>query len=123
MNKNILNVGTKIELELIDRNEQKIGQTYISQVLDVLSDGTIMIAAPIHESRLTLILNGTLVRIVFLDNIHGMLSITATIASKNKNGNVSAFCIKPISECKKIQRRQFFRFDYILPVVYSIYQG
>lgn len=118
MDKVDLAVGTKIELELVDKHGQKIGQTYISQVLDVADDKNILIAAPIHESRLTFILSGTNIRIVFLHNVHGLLSFTGVITKKEMMGNLAGFYVKRNDEFKKIQRRQYFRFDCILDVKY-----
>lgn len=113
-------LGTKLELELINSIGQKIGQTYISQLIDIIDDKNIVISAPIHESRLMFITNGTKIRILFFHYKLGLACFSGTVTGKEKNENLILFDIKIETELEKIQRRNYFRLDCLLNAEYFL---
>ncbi len=119
MNAKEMKIGTRLELELINKSGGKIGQTYISQLMDVVNHDTIVIAAPVHESRLMLIVNGTNVRIIFRHDRHGILNFTGVISHKEKLDNLIVLYVKIESDFMKIQRRSYFRLDCNLKAAYQ----
>ncbi|MCX7709901.1 MAG: flagellar brake protein [Clostridia bacterium] len=116
-------LGIKLELELINSLGQKIGQSYISQLIDMSDDQTIKIAAPIHESRLMLITPGTRIRAIFLDEKHGLLSFQGAITHRERTESIISLHVKIDGEFEKIQRRNYFRLDTLLNVTYCLYNG
>jgi c-di-GMP-binding flagellar brake protein YcgR len=113
-------LGTKLELELVNSLGQKIGQTYISQLIDIFDEKSIAISAPIHESRLMLINNGTKIRIIFLHHKLGLVCFCGTVTNKEKTENLVLFNIKIDTELEKIQRRNYFRLDSLLNAEYFV---
>ncbi|MCX7921638.1 MAG: PilZ domain-containing protein [Clostridia bacterium] len=118
MNTSKMKLGTKLDLELINGKGDKIGQTYVSQLIEVIDNSTISIAAPIHESRLMLIPVGSKVRVVFLHDRYGLLAFIGSIISKEKKDALIVLNTLVESEFEKIQRRNFFRLDCILDAFY-----
>lgn len=113
-------LGTKLELELVNNLGQKIGQTYISQLIDVIDEKCIVISAPIHESRLMFVTNGTNIRILFFHNKLGLAAFLGTVTGKEKSENLILFDIRIDSDLEKIQRRNYFRLDCLLNAQYYL---
>lgn len=113
-------IGTKFEIELIDSLGGKIGSTYTSQLLDIRDDEHIVIASPIHESRLLLIPSGSTIRCTFLHYKLGLLAFMATVVNKEKLGNIIAINVAITSKIAKIQRRDHYRLDCMLDVKYRL---
>ena len=66
-------LGTRLELEMIDDNGERIGNVYVSQLLEHQEDGTMVISAPISGSRVIYIPDGITIRLTFIDPIQGLL--------------------------------------------------
>lgn len=120
MNINDIKVGTRLEIELLNNTDEKVGQTYISQIVDIIDDSTLLVAAPIHESRLSLIPTGTKIRLVFSHERYGLLSFDGIIDKKDKIAYMVTFQVTAVSGIVQIQRRQFFRLDCILNSKYAV---
>lgn len=120
MNATDIKIGIRLELEIINSLGERIGQPYVSQLIDVSDKNKVLIAAPIHESRLMLITNGTRVRIIFLHQNQGLLSFEGVISKKDKKDNIFIFGIDILSDFEKIQRRKYFRLDSILNAKYRV---
>ena len=118
-----LRIGIKLELEVVNSLGDRIGQVYISQLMDILDESNIVIAAPIHESRLMLITPGTKIRIVLLDSKHGLVSLNGAISLRERKENIICLHAKMEQGFEKIQRRNYYRLDCILNALYSIYEG
>lgn len=113
-------VGTKLDFELVNSLGERIGQTYVSQLVEVLDREQILIACPIHESRLMLILAGTRSRMVFLHEKQGLISFTGSIAGKEKRENLVLLSVKIDGSFESIQRRKYFRLDCLLNAAYRV---
>lgn len=113
-----IKLGTKLDLELVNSLGEKIGQTYVSQLIDVIDKENIIIAAPIHEARLMLITNGTRIRSILLHEKQGLLCFRGIIAGKEKKENIISFHVKIEGDFEKIQRRKYFRLDCNLNASY-----
>mgnify|MGYP001076985059 CR=1 FL=1 len=113
-----IKIGTKLELELTDSLGGKIGGSYTSQLLDIIDDHNIVIAAPIQESRLMLIPTGSTIRCSFVHHKHGLLAFMCSLTSKDKQDNIIVFRITVFSDIKKIQRRNHYRLNCTIDVLY-----
>lgn len=113
-------LGTRLEIDLINSLGEKIGKTYISQLMEIVDRHSIIMAAPIHESRLMFIPNGTRVRAVFLHEKYGLLSFEGVITHKEKNENILALHAEISTGFVKIQRRQYFRLECSLNGKYRL---
>jgi c-di-GMP-binding flagellar brake protein YcgR len=108
-----IQIGTRLELELFNKNNKKVGSTYISQLLEQQENNLMMISAPIYEARLIPIPIQSEIRLVFLHNIYGLVGFTAIVLGRENRGNVSVLIIQPETELIKMQRRTHYRLDYI----------
>jgi c-di-GMP-binding flagellar brake protein YcgR len=117
MEYNELNMGLKLELQLIDINGNKINKPFISEFEYAASDKSFFIAAPISEGNYYPVQIGTKVAISFARDgcFYGFEAVVT--ARENKN-NLAMLKIQPIGQIVKIQRREFFRFESCIPVNY-----
>lgn len=120
MNINEIKIGTRLELELINGLGEKIGQTYISQIIDIKDGDKIVLAAPIHESRVLFIPIGSKARMYFFHSKFGLLSLPIKLDSKETVDNIQCIIAHAEGPIEKIQRRKYYRLDCNLPVNYRI---
>lgn len=122
MNIQDIKIGTKLEIELINSAGEKIGQTFISQIMDITDSTNIVVAAPMFESKIAFIPTGEKIRLIFIHDKYGLVSFIGTIYKKEKYDNLVGFRISVDTELQKIQRRNYFRLDYVLDVQYRTFQ-
>lgn len=110
-------LGTRLELELFDTNGEKVGRTYVSQLLEHNDDNLLVISAPIFEARLVYIPDNMPIRLTFVHNRHGLLGFSAIVRSKEYRGNIAVMIVEPDSDIKNIQRRMNYRLDIVLDML------
>lgn len=113
MTPNDINLGTRLELELLNRQGEKVGTTYVSQLLEHQSDGLLVISSPIHEARLVFIPKDINIRLTFIHGKHGLLGFKAVVTDREHRGNIAMLLIRPDSEIIIIQRRMNYRLDMV----------
>lgn len=115
-----LNMGLKLELQLLDVNEKDIYKRYVSEFEFAASDESMFIAAPISEGFYYPVQIGTKVSVSFARDgcFYGFEAVV--IDRENKN-NLAMLKIKSLGQIVKIQRREFFRFECCIPVNYRVY--
>lgn len=116
-----LKIGTRLELEILDGDGKRIGNTYVSQVLEPVKDRSLIISAPIYESRLIYVPVNGIVRITFLHSRNGLQGFNALVTSREQRGNLSVLCVQAETQPEKIQRRTHYRLDCTLDAEYGIY--
>jgi c-di-GMP-binding flagellar brake protein YcgR len=112
-----ISLGTRLELDVFDINGEKVGSTYVSQLLEYQDDTLLIISAPIYEARLVYIPDDMIIRLTFIHNRQGLLGFSARVKSKEFRGNVAVIIIEPEGEIEKIQRRKNYRLDIVLDVL------
>ncbi len=112
-----MNAGTKLELELLDDNGTKTECLLVSEFEWSEGNDIAFIAAPIQEGDYYPIRPGTSMSI-FFSNKAEFYRFSASLTDKSVKGNLPLLKIKVTSDFERIQRRQFFRFECILPVKY-----
>lgn len=112
-----IKLGTRFELELFDNNGEKVGRTYVSQLLEHQSQNLLVISAPISEARLIYIPDNMPIHLSFVHSRYGMLGLSAIIRSKEFRGNIAVMIVEPDSGIKNIQRRMNYRLDIVLDVL------
>lgn len=114
--------GTRFELELLNNSDEKTGYIYVSQLLEPIKDGSLpmVISTPIFEARLVFIPLSGKIRISFFHKKYGLMGFTATVEAKEIRGNLSILKVNARSELEKIQRRQHYRVDCLLPAEYKV---
>lgn len=111
-----ITIGTRLELDMLSKYGEKVGNTLVSQLLEHQEDGTIVISAPIYESRVFYVPSDITVRLIFLHQQHGMLGFTARVISREYRGKIAVLIVRPDNNIEKIQRRMHYRLDIILDV-------
>jgi len=111
-----IRIGTRLELELLKNVEEEAGQIYISQLLEIQESGIIVVSSPIHESRLIFIPKQERIRLAFVHNEYGLLGFTATVISTEFKDKIAVLVVQPVTELFKLQRRKYFRLDYLIDI-------
>lgn len=120
MNITDVRIGTRMELELVNRMGDATSQLYVTQLIDILNENEIIIPCPIFESKFVFIATETRVRLMFLHDQFGLLAFHATIFFKEKRGNFFLLHARITSDFEKIQRREYFRLPCFLNTLYYL---
>jgi c-di-GMP-binding flagellar brake protein YcgR len=110
-------IGTRLELEMLNSSGERIGNVYVSQLLDLQEDGTMVISAPIFGSRVVFIPDGITIRLTFVHQVHGLLGFTAVVNTRDYRGKIAVLTVTPAADIIKIQRRMHYRLEIILDAV------
>lgn len=119
MNFSNIKAGVKLELEIYNNLDERIDNIFISQFEWAVNDDVAYIAAPIVEGniypvRLGSIMNG------FYINKDDLYKFKAVVLDRTVRDNLAYLKIELKSDIEKLQRRQFFRFDYSVPIKFRV---
>lgn len=117
-----LKPGIKIQMELISNFDHQKVYRYTSQLVDIIDESTIVIAAPVRRSRLITIPSSARVRLLFVNENRQLIGFLGTITESAHSANVPSLIVKINSEPVKIQRRRNFRLDCLLDADYAVYK-
>lgn len=120
MNANKIEIGTKLEIKIPYTSSSDSSNTYASQLIDVIDNKTISIAAPIGEGKFKYLNIGLDLFVYYLDENKDFLFFSAIVKGHRKNGPIEAFDITIVSEISKVQRREAYRLETALPCKYTI---
>ncbi|MGE5614738.1 MAG: flagellar brake protein [Bacillota bacterium] len=109
-----IQIGTRLELDVLNNKGEKTGRSYVSQILEHRNDGLVIISAPIHEARLVYIPTDAHIRLTFINKQEGLLGFNAVVKERDMHGNISVLLIEPVSGIEKIQRRMYYRLEIAL---------
>jgi|GEM_PF-736230 c-di-GMP-binding flagellar brake protein YcgR len=112
-----IKIGTRLELDILSKYGEKVGNTLVSQLLEYQDDGTMVISAPIYESRVFYIPSDVTIRLIYFHQQYGMLGFTAQVISREYRGKIAVMIIQPDNNIDKIQRRMHYRLDIIADVI------
>lgn len=111
--KNFPQLGQKLIIVRTKMTGEKV--EYVSQLVDIESNGELAVAVPIKNAQLVTLLNGTKITVIYNNSESGMLEFEAEVVRK-LNGKVPLMYIRKISEITKGQRRNYFRLDLLVPI-------
>lgn len=114
-----ITIGTKLELEVTDIFNSDKTYTYVSQLLDIKGDDSIVIAAPIFEGKLVFVSNNAKIAVMFQIDKLGLIAFDGILEAKDTIDNISVFYIRRSGDFYKIQRRNHYRLDIMLDVYYA----
>ena len=109
--------GCRVDLQAIDRlkEESKGGEhkSYQSKVIDVLSEDRIEISMPMEKTKLILLpVDGEYDLYFYSDN--GLYQCYARVVDRYKNNRLYVLVLDLISNLRKHQRREYYRFSCAL---------
>lgn len=109
-----INPGCRVDLQTIGRpNQKNIIRSFQSRVLDILSDDRLEIAMPMEKSKLILLPVDSEYDMYFYSE-SGLYQCHARVADRYKNDKVYALVVDLLTNLRKQQRREFFRFSCAL---------
>ncbi len=117
-----MKTGTRLELELLDYGE-KTGNKYISQLLEPPNGDSIIVSAPIYESRLIFIPINIRLGVTFFHSRYGLMGFTANVTLRENRGNLSVLELHVETPLENIQRRKHYRLDSLINVEYRLYSA
>lgn len=114
----ILVPGCKLELNEVTANKEKETVTYLSQIYDIDGDANrVSIAMPYNEGRMVVLSLGMRLDAYFYSKAK-MYHSRVKVVDRYKTNNLFVLVVELETALKKVQRRQFFRYDVVMPVRY-----
>ena len=110
--------GDKIDLQAVERgNAENKGEqkTYYSSVYEILSEDTLEIMMPMEKTKLILLPVDGEYDVIFYSKT-GLFQCMARVIDRYKRSNVYILVIELISNLRKYQRREYYRFSCALDV-------
>ncbi|MBR1930405.1 MAG: flagellar brake protein [Lachnospiraceae bacterium] len=111
-------VGNKIEIQPIEKTEKNLDEngnlkTYYSTVYDILSEDSMEITMPMEQTKLILLPIDSEFDMVFY-GATGLFQCLTRIVDRYKSNNVYILVIELVSNLRKYQRREYYRFSCAL---------
>lgn len=120
----IVSAGNKIEFTKVSsykeydyemgREDKKV---YVSQVFDVIDEDRLKIGVPIVNGRVLMIPQNVRIDVCFFTT-RGLYQGRAIVVDRFKEDNIYVMVIEMISELQKYQRRQYFRLNCTMDIMY-----
>lgn len=119
MNIKDLKLGTKLELEIYNDDNEKITPSFASKLEGVPEENIAIVSAPIFEGNLYPVHIDWLMNVYFL---HGgdLYYFPAKVLGRETDGHLAYLKLEILGKTEKIQRREFFRFECSIPVRYRV---
>lgn len=85
-------------------------EEYASKIVGIEDDGMFLLETPLKKTQLVLLINGSIVNMVYMHENLGMYSVDLEVIEKIRDdNNIPLIRAKKVSDIRKIQRRNFFR--------------
>lgn len=119
----VISIGNKIDMEILINGEAESDsrkrRVLFSRLMDIPGDNILRIAMPIYEKRLVPLSVGD----QYLMYIYADKSIYEgrfVVLNRLKEGNIFLADMEAQDTLKKVQRREYYRYDCRLPLNYRI---
>lgn len=114
------------EINLLPGQKLRIGLNngktmYSSQVQDISKNGTILIDTPVYSGHLVPVRIGSIIQVIYFTK-QGLFTFYAKVLNRF-SGKLALLEIMPISSVERLQRRQYFRLEKVIPFTYTISGG
>lgn len=116
----MLRPGTKIDIRAVQsiaREGYSDADHYVSSIHDVLPDGTLEITMPMRAGRMVLIPMGIRYEMVFTTD-NGLKKANVEILGRVRRDNFYLLQVKLTTGLDKFQRREYYRLDCMMDLVY-----
>ncbi|MDR2904150.1 MAG: flagellar brake protein, partial [Clostridiales bacterium] len=113
------NIKVGDRLEIAQLREHKLEKTYVSQVEHVLLEDEIVVHVPISYGQIVKLSLKERYSLLFFTE-RGMIRFDAEIMGYSKEQDLHFMTVKLLSEGERIQRREFFRFNCLLPIKFAV---
>lgn len=119
MVRDVVAIGDKVELKLMDKNEDAVKKIYKSKVLDFKDYASVIIAMPIIKGRVIPLSVGDKYSLRFFTQT-GLYECKGLITDRANDDKIYILTVELTSALEKYQRRQFFRLSCVLDTDYYI---
>lgn len=119
MVRDVVAIGDKVELMIMDRNEDLEKRTYKSKVLDFPDYTSVIITMPIIKGRVIPLSVGDKYSLRFFSQT-GLYECKGVITDRSNDDKIYVLTVEFTSALEKYQRRQFFRLNCVLDLDYYI---
>lgn len=111
----LVEVGNRLELQMLERmrDSEKPKKVYQSEVYEILSEDRLEITMPIEQSKLILLPVDSECDVIFFGKA-GLYQCYARIVDRYKSNNVYILVIELLSNLRKHQRRDYYRYSCAL---------
>ena len=113
---NTIKIGDRLEITIL--KDHKTNKSYVSQVEDVIDENEVMIHVPISYGQLVKLSTREEYSILFFTE-KGMARFDAEITEYVKENEFNFMKVKLLTDGERIQRREFFRFNCLLPLKFD----
>lgn len=114
--KEIFKIGRRIE---IVRDGVRGTEYFPSQILDIIDDEIFIISGPIHKNNIVLLHKDENIEIAYLAKNKGMYIFSGLILARYYDP-IYKIKIRKISEVKRYQKREYYRFETSLAVTKKV---
>lgn len=124
MEKNISSLikpGDNIEIEITKKDSNLLVMK--SNVINTMTNNTVIISTPIHKGRIYPIQIGKKINIIFYKKNTGKYYFVGEVIKRANRKNLSIIYIKKVGSIHKMQRRDYFRLNIILNVDIEIIEN
>jgi len=111
-------IGTKIELTVIDPSKGKLDIGFVSQIEDYIDEDVIRIAAPIFEAKVYPIRVRSHIEAYLFYNSNQVYRIAGFVENRLIADDIALIDLRVTEKIQIIQRRQFFRFECSVPIIF-----
>lgn len=118
----VINPGDKIDIHLADTQHNSFSdgfseKMYKSNVMDMLSEHEIEIAMPMEGGKMVLFQKGQCIDMIFYSR-RGLYQCLGVVLKRYKHDNLFLLSVAVGSELVKFQRREFFRMNCMVDLLY-----
>ncbi len=117
-----ITLGTKLEIELLNNLGEKIEPFLASKFEWAETQDMAFIGAPIHEGLLYPVHIGSTMDLLFI-NKFDYYTFNAKVIERRVSENIALLKVKLLGDIKKIQRRQYYRFECSRQMDYRLHEG
>ena len=117
----VFHVGCKIEMRAENKPNMPEGvpEVYISQFVQWESDDVLSIVVPTYKGHFLPLMIDEIYELHFLAKT-GLYRCRGKIISRGKVGNIATAVVKFVSDLEKVQRRQYYRMNCLMPMHYAL---
>lgn len=114
-----LPIGTKLEINVTDPVEGRLNIDFISELENYKDENTMIIAAPIFEAKVYPVRVDSKIEAYAYQKNH-VIKIAGVVVDRHSTEGIALLEVKIVQKKERIQRRQFFRFECSVPIVFYI---
>ncbi|WP_176461604.1 flagellar brake protein [Anaeromicrobium sediminis] len=109
-------VGTKLEIELLETLNINKKEKLISQVIDIISENCLLVGIPISKGTIRPISVKDEIKLIYTKKGTASYGFKVQVIDRGNKGNIPYLKVIKISDIEKVQRRDYYRLDMVLNV-------